>query len=94
MNVYLVPGPLKSTFPSAFWLSSLSALEFCSEGADLPWPPINQIGCRPGEMKYVAFVQRDQVSGQTKKYCLSSVHLGKEPTGAGPFCEWAHYSPH
>lgn len=36
-------------------------------------------------MKYVAFVQRDQVSGQTKKHCLSSVHLGKGPKGAGPF---------
>lgn len=36
-------------------------------------------------MKYVAFVQRDQVSGQTKKHCLSSVHLGKGPKGAGSF---------
>ena len=34
--------------------------------------------CRPGEMKYEAFVQRDQVSGQTNEHCLSGVHPGKD----------------
>lgn len=56
MSNECVWGSLRSTFPSAFCLFSLSTPEFCSEGTDLSWPPINQIGWCPGEMKYVAFV--------------------------------------
>ena len=37
-------------------------------------------------MKYEAFVQRDQVSGQTKEHCLSGVHLGKDRQEQP--CEW------
>ena len=73
------PKSSETCLPSALWLFSLSALEFLLRGHDssLP-PPLHWMRCRPGEMKYEAFVQRDQVSGQTNEHCLSGVHPGKD----------------
>lgn len=73
------PSPLK---PAS--LCSLAVLTLCTRilaqrGTTLPWPPpLRWMGCHPGEMKYEAFVQRDQVSGQTKEHGLSGVHPGKD----------------